>query len=134
MQSTFSPVTLNCVFLNVEKQKSLGYRIQDFLPYKSYIRKNLGYLYAIQHGVKIIFETDDDNSPTSGKITFFQQETGDFFVYRTDSVVVNPYEHFEQSTIWPRRYPLDRIADPQSHRFIKCQGVDTIQQGRSSEW
>ena len=120
----------NCVFLGVEKQKSLGYRIHDFLPYKSYARKNLGYLYAIQHGAKIIFETDDDNSPTSGKITFFQQETGDFFVYRTDSIVVNPYEHFGQSTIWPRGYPLDRIADPPSHRFIKCQGVDTsIQQG-----
>jgi len=120
----------NCVFLSVEKQKSLGYRIHDFLPYKSYARKNLGYLYAIQHGAKIIYDTDDDNSPTSGEITFFQQETGDFFVYRTDSIVVNPYEHFGQSTIWPRGYPLDRIADPPSHKFIKCQGVDTaIQQG-----
>ena len=126
----FLPSHPNCVFLSVEKQKSLGYRIHDFLPYKSYARKNLGYLYAIQHGAKIIYETDDDNSPTGGKITFFQQETGDFFVYRTDSIVVNPYEHFGQSTIWPRGYPLDRIADPPSHRFIKCQGVDTsIQQG-----
>ena len=116
--------------MSVEKQKSLGYRIHDFLPYKSYARKNLGYLYAIQHGAKIIYDTDDDNSPTSGKITFFQQETGDFFVYRTDSSVVNPYEHFGQSTIWPRGYPLDRIADPPAHTFVKCAGVDTsIQQG-----
>ncbi|XP_078374528.1 uncharacterized protein LOC144658081 [Oculina patagonica] len=120
----------NCVFLSVEKQKSLGYHIHDLLPYKSYARKNIGYLYAIQHGAKIIYETDDDNSPTSGKITFYQQETGDFLVYRTDSILVNPYEHFGQSSIWPRGYPLDHIADPPSHNFIKCQGVDTsIQQG-----
>lgn len=120
----------NCVFLSVAKQKSLGYRIHELLPYKSYARKNIGYLYAIQHGAKIIYETDDDNSPTSGQITFFQSELGDFNVYKTESIVVNPYEHFGQSTIWPRGYPLEHIADPPSHKFVKCQGVDTsIQQG-----
>ena len=120
----------NCVFLSVKKQKSLGYRIHDLLPYKSYARKNLGYLYAIQHGARVIYDTDDDNSPTSGKITFYQQETGKFHVYKTDAVVVNPYEHFGQSTIWPRGYPLDHIADPPSHKFVTCLGADTsIQQG-----
>ena len=120
----------NCDYLSVEKQKTLGYRIHDLLPYKSYGRKNIGYLYAIQHGAKIIYETDDDNSPTSGEITFHQKESGDFYVYKTDSVVVNPYEHFGQSTIWPRGYPLDHIADPPSHKFVKCEGVEaSIQQG-----
>ena len=114
----------------MEKQRTLGYRIHHLIPYKSYARKNIGYLYAIQHGAKIIYETDDDNSPTSGKITFYQKGTGDFYVYKTDSVVVNPYEHFGQSTIWPRGYPLNHIADPPSHKFIRCEGVDTsIQQG-----
>lgn len=114
----------------MERQRTLGYRIHDLIPYKSYARKNIGYLYAIQHGAKIIYETDDDNSPTSGKITFHQKDTGDFYVFKTDSVVVNPYGHFGQNTIWPRGYPLDLIADPPSHRFVKCQGVDTsIQQG-----
>ena len=114
----------------MEKQKTLGFRIHDLIPYRSYPRKNIGYLYAIQHGAKIIYETDDDNSPTSGKITFYQKESGDFFVYKTDSPMVNPYEHFGQSTIWPRGYPLDHIADPPSHKFVKCEGVDSsIQQG-----
>ena len=114
----------------MEKQKALGYRIHDLLPYKSYARKNIGYLYAIQHGAKIIYDTDDDNSPTSGEITFHQKESGDFFVYKTDSLVVNPYVHFGQSTIWPRGYPLDHIANTPSYKFVKCEGVDTsIQQG-----
>ncbi|XP_044178096.1 probable glycosyltransferase STELLO1 [Acropora millepora] len=120
----------NCVFLSVEKQRKLGYRIHDLLPYKIYGRKNMGYLYAIQHGAKIIYETDDDNSPTSGEITFHQKEKGDFYVYKTDSVVVNPYEHFGQSTIWPRGYPLDYIADPPLHKFVKCTDVEAaVQQG-----
>ena len=120
----------NCVFLGVEKQKTLGYRIHDLLPYKSYSRKNMGYLYAIQHGAKMIYETDDDNSPTEGKITFYQKDSGKFLVYKTDSSVVNPYEHFGQSTIWPRGYPLDFISEPPARTFVECEGVDTsVQQG-----
>lgn len=102
----------------------------DFLPYKSYARKNIGYLYAIQHGAKQIYDTDDDNHPTSGKLTFFDKDSGDFYVYRTEAKSVNPYSHFGQSTIWPRGYPLENISDPTKHVFDKCQGVGTsIQQG-----
>ncbi|EYC02158.1 hypothetical protein Y032_0101g3339 [Ancylostoma ceylanicum] len=40
-----------------------GYQILDYLPYKSYARKNIGYLYAIQNGAEWIYDTDDDNKP-----------------------------------------------------------------------
>ena len=36
------------VYLSVEMQKELPYKLVNLLPYKSYARKNLGYLYAIQ--------------------------------------------------------------------------------------
>lgn len=118
------------MYLSVEDQKNLGYRIVDFIPYKSYARKNIGYLYAIQHGAKQIYDTDDDNHPTSGKITFFQKDSGEFLVYDTDANSVNPYSHFGQSTIWPRGYPLENIADPTHHTFDRCKDVQTaIQQG-----
>lgn len=118
------------MYLDIEKQKALGYQIVDLVPFRSYARKNIGYLYAIHHGAKIIYETDDDNAPTSGKITFFQEEKGDFLVYSTDTDTVNPYEHFGQSTIWPRGYPLEKIADPPQHSFVKCKDVaPSIQQG-----
>lgn len=51
----------NCVFLSVERQKQLNYRIHRLLPYRAYSRKNIGYLFAIRHGAKVIYETDDDN-------------------------------------------------------------------------
>jgi len=114
----------------VEDQKKLGYRIVDFLPYKSYARKNIGYLYAIQHGAKQIYDTDDDNHPKSGKLSFFDKDSGEFYVYNTQSKAVNPYSHFGQGTIWPRGYPLENISDPTEPVFDKCQGVQTtIQQG-----
>lgn len=120
----------NCVFLSVEKQKTLGYHIVEMLPFKTYTRKNIGYLYAIEHGAEVIYETDDDNYPYNGKITFTLQNTGEFYAYKTDSPVVNPYAHFGQSTIWPRGYPLDHISDPPQRKFVKCKAVQpSIQQG-----
>ncbi|CAD6195933.1 unnamed protein product [Caenorhabditis auriculariae] len=50
-------------FLDVDFQKSLGFGILDVIPYKSYTRKNIGYLYAIAHGAEWIYDTDDDNKP-----------------------------------------------------------------------
>ncbi|ETN70754.1 hypothetical protein NECAME_14556 [Necator americanus] len=39
------------------------YRIMGSLPYNSYARKNIGYLYAISNGAEWIYDTDDDNKP-----------------------------------------------------------------------
>ena len=49
------------VFLSVENQLKLNYKTTKYIPFNSYTRKNLGYLYAIEHGAKEIYETDDDN-------------------------------------------------------------------------
>ncbi|KIH51862.1 hypothetical protein ANCDUO_18043, partial [Ancylostoma duodenale] len=50
-------------FLSVEDQQRLDYHLTSDLPYNSYTRKNIGYLYAIQHGAEWIYDTDDDNKP-----------------------------------------------------------------------
>ena len=119
------------VFLDVEKQRQLGYKIHDMLEYKSYPRKNIGYLYAIQHGAKIIYETDDDNSPSNGKIEFDQHTGMEYYVYDdVKSTVVNPFAHFGQNTIWPRGYPLDKISEPVPRSFRKCKNMNAlVQQG-----
>ncbi|CAF2249261.1 unnamed protein product [Rotaria magnacalcarata] len=51
----------NCVFLSIESQKKLSFETHRMIPYRNYGRKTIGYLYAIQHGAQIIYETDDDN-------------------------------------------------------------------------
>ena len=118
------------MFLSVEKQKQLGYKTTPLMPYKNYARKTIGYLYAIEHGAKIIYETDDDNYPYDGKIGFSLDGEKQFLVYATDKKVVNPYEHFGQSSIWPRGYPLENIGDPPQHTFVKRDKIQPlIQQG-----
>ena len=53
----------NTLFLSVQKQLKLGYRLLEHLPFNHYARKMIGYLYAIEHGALTIFDTDDDNIP-----------------------------------------------------------------------
>ena len=44
------------IYLSVESQLKLNYKVTQYIPYNSYTRKNIGYLYAIQNGVKEIKE------------------------------------------------------------------------------
>jgi predicted AlkP superfamily pyrophosphatase or phosphodiesterase len=60
-QNKNNPV--NCVFLSLEMQQTLNYKLIKLIPENSYTRKAIGYLYAIEHGAKWIYDTDDDNGP-----------------------------------------------------------------------
>ncbi|KAF1752612.1 hypothetical protein GCK72_019167 [Caenorhabditis remanei] len=61
-------------FLSVEYQKTLPFSLVSSLPYKSYTRKNIGYLYAISQGAEWIYDTDDDNKPYGLGLNQFQFE------------------------------------------------------------
>ena len=52
-----------CSFLSLKTQKGLPFRFASKCLIKSYTRKNIGYLTAIQNGAEVIVETDDDNHP-----------------------------------------------------------------------
>ena len=124
----------NCVFLSIERQRELGYHLHAHLPTRHYARKNIGYLYAVQHGAEIIYETDDDNLLRSDLSTFealfvSNNESKKLPVYDASSGVVNPYAHFGQRSIWPRGYPLSRIADPAPDHFIVQNTRPLILQG-----
>lgn len=121
----------NCIHLFVEDQLKLNYRVTKLLKFGSYARKTIGFLYAVQHGAKIIYETDDDNSPTAKEIGFDQLSKRAYQVYEpAGSRVMNPYAHFGQSTIWPRGYPLDKISEPNTFKYRRCSGKKAlVQQG-----
>lgn len=121
----------NCIFLDVSAQLKLGYESTALIKFKSYARKNIGYLYAIQHGAKVIYDTDDDNSPTTGNIGFDPESKMEYLVYAADNrKTVNPYAHFGQSTVWPRGYPIDKISDEPIKTYRECSNQKAlVQQG-----
>ena len=49
------------VYLDPVAQQALPYRLLRLLPWNHFGRKNLGYIYAIHRGAKVILDIDDDN-------------------------------------------------------------------------
>eukprot|EP00397_Hematodinium_sp_SG-2012_P035247 GEMP01037895.1.p1 GENE.GEMP01037895.1~~GEMP01037895.1.p1 ORF type:complete len:430 (+),score=85.56 GEMP01037895.1:129-1418(+) len=101
------------VYLNAELQRGLHYHILEHIPWRHFGRKNLGYLYAIQHGAKVIYDTDDDNRLKELGIPIFNGTTDaqQPVLASWAPPFFNPYAHFNSTCkeIWPRGYPLDHV-------------------------
>jgi hypothetical protein len=97
--------------LAVERQRDLPYRLAGLLPWNHYARKTLGYLYAIEAGAQLIWDTDDDNLPRAG----WQLPTfaGEYYVL-SGTRYVNVYTLFSDQHVWPRGYPLSRLLEEAS--------------------
>lgn len=113
------------VYLSSRDQEALPYTFVKRLPWNNFGRKNVGYMFAIHHGAKMIWDTDDDNelkdpsfldvlaekaSKTSVKIN---ETTYDHHLW-------NPYPTFlkngfrsgkPKNSIWPRGFPLPFIKE-----------------------
>lgn len=106
------------------------------MPYKSFARKNIGYLFALYHGAKVIFDFDDDNILTPvlenttlappffwknqihGKdewpeasmlLQFFDAES----TSKDPRLSFNPFKYMKASVkdSWPRGFPLDDLQE-----------------------
>jgi hypothetical protein len=95
-------------FMSLASQAGLAFRFAACCPAGHYARKNIGYLLALQAGVDVIVETDDDNLPHA-----------DFFLPRsrrrtgrlcTTAGWVNVYRYFTAAHVWPRGLPLGEIT------------------------
>lgn len=110
------------IYLTVERQRTLQFQILDHTPWRHFGRKNIGFLYAIAHGAKVIYDTDDDNRlkethiPIAGygpngleaNVSVAQAPTE---AGRNELPVFNPYRYFRPTCghVWPRGYPLDHV-------------------------
>jgi len=104
----------DAIFLSLQDQIDLSkrYKIIPEIPTKSYLRKMIGYLYAIDNGAKYIYETDDDNSALDGLLGFrYGEFRGLEMNCEPTSMFVNPYAYFGQPSVWPRGYPLEMISE-----------------------
>lgn len=117
----------NCDFLSIEDQENLPYKIGKLLPWNHYTRKNIGYLYAIEHGAQIIYDTDDDNILMVPLIPLLSKATN-MLHCQTNDVVMNPYAYFGHPTIWPRGYPLENIQSSASFSLINKDARALVQQ------
>ncbi|RWW81386.1 hypothetical protein BHE74_00010235 [Ensete ventricosum] len=135
------------IFLSLDQQARLGFRTVDYLPYNSYVRKSIGYLYAIQHGAKVIFDADDRAEVVGGDLGkhFDLDLVGEAAAPKhpillqyshadPNRTVVNPYVHFGQRSVWPRGLPLENVGEVEREAFYTevYSGRQFIQQGLSN--
>jgi len=102
---------LNCIYLDIPSQKKLFPELSELLPYNHYCRKNLGYLYAIKKGYKIIYETDDDNIPYDNFDTILQYDNIQM-ITEQNNTWINIFKYFTNNAyIWPRGFPLSLLKN-----------------------
>ena len=93
------------VYLSLKSQNNLCYQTTKYIPNNSYQRKNIGYLYAIEHGAKEIFDTDDNIMLTNNLIR--TNLTGYRLYYANNiSYMINPFQYFGRPDAWPRGFNL----------------------------
>src|SRR3989338_417903 len=97
----------NITFLSVDDQKKLKFSFHDVCPFNHYVRKNLGYLYAIQQGATWITDSDDDNFPYENWASDINETAS--IETLSGAKVVNIYRYFTNQFIWPRGFPLNSI-------------------------
>ena len=98
-------------FLSVEEQEAMqGFEIVREIPWNHFGRKNLGYLYAIQHGADTVFDFDDDNELISDIPLYIKKKS---WWVADNTHVFNPYPAFINlvDVAWPRGFPLTQIQN-----------------------
>ncbi|PIN08426.1 hypothetical protein CDL12_18994 [Handroanthus impetiginosus] len=133
------------IYLSLEQQADLGFRVVDYLPYDSYVRKSVGYLFAIQHGAKRIFDADARGEVIGGDLgkhfdldlaseVVKKQRILQYVSGNPNRTVVNPYVHFGQRSVWPRGLPLENVGEVSHEEFYSevFGGKQYIQQGISN--
>ena len=117
-----------CDFYSVDQQIATGFKFAKVCPTKHYARKNIGYLLAIQAGVELIIETDDDNLPRPAFYDPLPVQVS--CPELTQNGWTNIYRYFSDDLIWPRGLPLDaatgslpELPDPVAVRAPIQQGL-----------
>ena len=97
-----------CDFYSISRQRALPFTFAQLCHEKSYTRKNIGYLLAIQGGAEFIVETDDDNFPLHN---FWAPRNPKVKSDRVSGTGwLNAYRYFSDAPIYPRGFPLEQVG------------------------
>ncbi|MCO5593067.1 hypothetical protein L7F22_047073 [Adiantum nelumboides] len=108
------------IYLSPQQQAALPYRIVAHLPNNSFVRKSVGYLFAIHHGAIRIYDADENASVIGEDLSkaFDLHLNGEKsrrepllqYLSIENRTCVNPYIHFGQRSVWPRGLPLSLVG------------------------
>ena len=119
------------IFLTPSMQRDMEAAGDAFVkatPWNHFARKNIGFLYAVRHGAKFIYDFDDDNelipAGKEGSLNPLPDGNEEILTDVRQLVhpggapqILNPYPLMEASepVTWPRGFPLELIKDNATH-------------------
>ena len=102
-------------YLSVEEQSYLYPLLSESLSLNSFGRKNIGYMYAIHHKAKLIWDFDDDNDGIIdvNKLGLKNRHNSVEICKQSKQIFLNPYPYFgvNETRVWPRGFPLQFVKD-----------------------
>ena len=107
-------------YLDPKTQEANYKQLSDTIGWKSIQRRNIGFVYAYEHGADIVATVDDDNIP--------YDEWGDN-IYVNQQVEVDLYQHKQlnifdplsatnHNDLWHRGYPVDLVPDKNNIEYL----------------
>lgn len=117
----------NVKFLSINDQQKLDFSVTAHLPYNHYVRKNIGYLYALHQNTHLIYDTDDDNLPYEDWM--FPKFNDVSYETISKTKYFNVYSAFTDEKIWPRGYPLTYLSKKNEYKSNSQQNSIAVWQG-----
>jgi hypothetical protein len=99
-------------YLSPQRQQEVANNFSVLLPWNSYTRKNIGYLYAISQGARVIYESDDDNIPLENWVN--EPDFSADAELLSEASFVNIYSYFTDKKVWPRGIPLRCVLNAET--------------------
>ena len=113
-------------YLSIKDQLKLGYKTTQYLNFNNYSSKNIGYLYAIQHGAKEIYEIDEDLIISKIENLDINNNFSICYGVRNDTLMINPYSYFGENNIWPRGFRISDIGKDYNNNFYNIKSNQII--------
>lgn len=107
---------LEIVYLDIEEQDIWGaqhLKFYELIPYDNETRRNIGYLYALEDGCRVLISIDDDNFPTQDDFIGGHMQTGSSW---QEEILKEPggfhnicedLKFIPQRHIFPRGFPFN---------------------------
>ena len=101
----------NCRVLHRHSKAVQHFRLTALLDWTHYARKMIGFLYAIEHGAQLIYQSHDKEAESPSLNWVAPLHSAGVMVTNSEGRrVVNPYAVFGQGSIFPRGYPEEEGA------------------------
>ena len=102
---------LDCIYLHPDNQDLKYPKLSKIIGWKTIQRRNIGFVYAYEHGADVVATVDDDNIPYDnwGTDLYVGKEVEVDYYTNKELLVFDPLSVTNQSNLWHRGFPIDLL-------------------------